>query len=112
MFCFLADTQKQERIEQMIADINKYRKLDKELAELRQKHADLEKDLNEKISEITAERDQLKEQCDVLEKASSSAIVQQQIDDLKRENDELRQTNWKTVEQLDKCSNSPTTSSS
>lgn len=75
LFCVLADTQKQERIEQMIADINKYRKLDKELTELRQKHADLEKDLNEKISEITAERDQLKEQCDVFEKAASPSTI-------------------------------------
>ena len=61
LFSPSADAQKQERIEQMIADINKYKKLDKELTTLRQKHADLEKNLTERITEMTNQRDQLKE---------------------------------------------------
>lgn len=62
-----ADSQKQEKIEQMIADINKYKKLDKELTALKQKHGDLEKECNGKIAEITAERDELKRKCELLE---------------------------------------------
>ena len=60
----LADAQKQERIEQMIADINKYKKLDKELTSLRQKHNEMEKNFTGKINEIVSQRDELQSQCD------------------------------------------------
>ena len=50
----------------MISDINKYKKLDKELTNLRQKHSDSEKDFNVKLTEMTSQRDQLQTQCNQL----------------------------------------------
>ena len=50
----------------MIADINKYKKLDKELTNLRQKHTELEKNLTGKINDIIHQRDELQNQCDQL----------------------------------------------
>lgn len=118
----LADTQKQERIEQMIADINKYKKLDKELTNLRQRHSELDKSLNEKINEISQQRDDLREHCNqlkqqvkeyeqlqtkydkVIQTQSNNAThqIQQEINNLKVKNDELRQRNWKIMEELNK----------
>jgi len=115
-----ADSQKQEKIEQMIADINKYKKLDKELTVLKQKHVELEKDCNNKINEITAERDDLKKQCENLaEQVKSDDVVQkkydqiihhpsliakrqleQELNEFKAKNDQLRQENWKTIEKI------------
>ncbi|CAF2367475.1 unnamed protein product [Rotaria sp. Silwood2] len=117
-----ADTQKQERLEQMIADINKYKKLDKELTNLRQQHNDLDKNLNAKINEVTHQRDeflvhcdQLREQVEQYEKLqikydkliqnqphNSTNEIKQEINDLKTKNDQLRKRNWKIMEELNK----------
>ncbi|CAF3393306.1 unnamed protein product [Rotaria socialis] len=117
-----ADTQKQERIEQMIADINKYKKLDKELTNFRQKYNEIDKNLNEKINEVTHQRDKLRVHCNHLKeqveqyeqlqikydkliqsKSNNSTFqIQQEINKLKAKNDELRQRNWKTMEELNK----------
>jgi len=111
---FLADAQKQERIEQMIADINKYKKLDKELTNFRQKHVELEKNSNSKITEITNQRDELQKQCNQLiekiqqyEKLIQNPTnqVTQELNNLKIENDQLRQSNWKNMERLNKLLN-------
>ena len=117
----LADSQKQERIEQMISDINKYKKLDKELTSLRQKHSELEKSFNTKIAEITTERDELevqykqsKEQVEKYEELQKKYEqlrqnplnhIEQELNDLKIENDQLRQSNWKNMEELNKLLN-------
>jgi chromosome segregation ATPase len=111
---FLADAQKQERIEQMIADINKYKKLDKELTNLRQKHGELEKNLNSKITEITNQRDEVQKQSNQLiekiqqyEKLIQNPTnqVTEELNNLKIENDQLRQSNWKNMEELNKLLN-------
>ncbi|CAF2118028.1 unnamed protein product [Rotaria magnacalcarata] len=117
-----ADTQKQERIEQMIADINKYKKLDKELTNFRQKYNEIDNNLNGKINEVTHQRDGLRVHCNLLKeqveqyeqlqikydkliqsKSNNSTVqIQQEINDLKAKNDELRQRNWKIMEELNK----------
>jgi chromosome segregation ATPase len=111
LFYILADAQKQERIEQMIADINKYKKLDKELTNLRQKHNELEKELNSKINQITHQRDELKANCDTLKDKiqqyeklpiKSNNALEQELSNLKTQNDQLRQDNWKIMEDLNK----------
>jgi SMC interacting uncharacterized protein involved in chromosome segregation len=121
MFSFLADAQKQERIEQMIADINKYKKLDKELTNLRQQHSELEKNFNSKITEITNQRDELKTQYDQLKEKiqqyeqlqikydqliqNPTHQVAQELNDLKTKNDQLRQSNWTKMGELNKLIN-------
>ncbi|CAF3454790.1 unnamed protein product [Rotaria sp. Silwood1] len=117
-----ADTQKQEKIEQMIADINKYKKLDKELTSLRQKHNELDKNLNAKINDIAHQRDELLAHCDQLKEQvqeyeqletkydkliqsqpnNPTNEIKQEINDLKTKNDQLRQRNWKIMEELNK----------
>ena len=106
----------------MIADINKYKKLDKELADLRQKHSELEKNLNSKIAEVTCERDKLQAYCDQLkakvqqykelqikydqlkmnQTSASNSEIQQEIDKIKAENDQLRKNNWRNMEELNR----------
>jgi len=56
------DIQKQERIEQLLADLNKYKKIDydKELNTLQLKYTELEKGLSLKINDLTHQRDDLK----------------------------------------------------
>jgi chromosome segregation ATPase len=121
----LADTQKQERIEQMVADINKYKKIDRDLSALQTKHTELEKDLTFKLDNITHQRDdlqksseQLKEKLQQYEqlqikydefiqnqtKSSNIDELQQELNELKAKNDVLRQRNWKIMEQLNKLS--------
>jgi predicted nucleic acid-binding Zn-ribbon protein len=91
----------------MIADINKYKKLDKELTNLRQKHAELEKTMNCKISDITTERDQLQTEYNQLKNQLENPTnhLEQELNDLKIENDQLRQSNWKNMEELNKLLN-------
>jgi DNA repair exonuclease SbcCD ATPase subunit len=106
----------------MIADINKYRKLDKELTSLRQKHDELDKNLNSKINEITLERDELQITCDqlkekvqqyeqlkikydqLIQKRSKIPAnkLQEELNELKIHNDQLRQRNWKIMDELNK----------
>ncbi|CAF4050999.1 unnamed protein product, partial [Adineta steineri] len=120
-----ADAQKQERIEQMIADINKYKKLDKELTTLRQKHNELDKSLNAKIDDVSCQRDELQITCDQLkekvqnyeqlQKKYNQLVqnqsnkpaneLQEELNDLKTKNDQLRQRNWKIMEELNKLLN-------
>jgi predicted nucleic acid-binding Zn-ribbon protein len=119
---FLADAQRQERMEQMIADINKYKKLDKELTNLRQQHQVLEKDFNSKIENITHQRDGLQVHCDQLKEKiqqyeqlqikynqliqnNSTNANQQELNTLKAKNDQLQQQNCKLTEELNKFSN-------
>lgn len=122
---FSADSQKQERLEQMIADINKYRKLDKELTSLRQKHAELEKTSSAKIDEIVEQRDELSKTCEdlkskirqceqtkvkydqLMKNQSNKSLIklQDELNDLKAQNDQLRQRNWKIMEELNKLLN-------
>ena len=121
----LADSQKQERLEQMIADINKYRKLDKELTNLRQKHSELEKTSSTKIEEIAEQRDELKKTCEdlkskihqceqikakydqLMKNQSNKSLIklQDELNDIKAQNDQLRQRNWKIMEELNKLLN-------
>jgi uncharacterized coiled-coil DUF342 family protein len=105
----------------MIADINKYKKLDKELTNLRQKHNELEKELNSKINHITHERDELKANCDKLKEKvqqyeklpmKPNNKIEQELNDLKIQNDQLRQNNWKTMEELNKLLKQQNTKSS
>lgn len=98
----------------MIADINKYKKLDKELTTLRQKHTELEKDSQRKLSEMTKERDDLQVQYEQLQDKlrqyeqtkNSPEELQQQIEQLKIENNQIRQSNWKGMDEVNKSSNS------
>ncbi|CAF3816364.1 unnamed protein product [Adineta steineri] len=120
-----ADAQKQERIEQMIADINKYKKINKDLSILQQKHKDLEKNSNLKLNELIKQRNELQKSYDYLKekvqqydqlKAKYDELVQsqaqmknveeleQELIEVKAKNDLLRQRNWKVMEQLNKHS--------
>ena len=107
----LADAQKQERIEQMMADMNKYKKADKELTVLRQKHLELEQVYETTVNDLTVERDQLQVQCDQLkvkmldyEQSAdpNTDDLRQQLNGFKAKNDQLRQRNWKIMEELNR----------
>jgi len=117
----LADAQKQERIEQMIADINRYKKIDKDLSTLQQKHKELEKNSNSKLNDLIHQRDELQKSCDQLREklqqyeqlkikhdelnqTSNNDELQQELNEVKAKNDVLRQRNWKIMEQLNKLS--------
>lgn len=105
----------------MIADINKYKKMDKELAALHQKHNELERNFDGKIAEIAKERDELQSQCEQLKgrvqqfeqlEVKYDQLVQnpanhieQELSQLKSENDRFRQSNWKKMEEVNKLSN-------
>jgi len=105
----------------MIADINKYKKLDKELTNLRQQHSELEKNFNSEITEITNQRDELKIQYDQLKEKiqqyeqlqikydqliqNPTHQVTQELNDLKTKNDQLRQSNWTKMGELNKLIN-------
>ncbi|UJR30157.1 hypothetical protein I4U23_017697 [Adineta vaga] len=118
-----ADAQKQERIEQMIADINKYKKIDKDLMILQQKHKELEKNSKTKLNDLIQQRNELQKSCEKLKeqlqddeqiKIQYDQLIQNQtqvtnLDELQQElvevklkNDKLRQRNWKIIEQLNK----------
>ncbi len=123
LFFCLADIQKQERIDQMMIDINKYKKIDKDLSALQEKHNELEKSLNLKLNNITQQRDDLQKTCDKLKekvqeyeqmkqkydqlnenqtKTTNINELQQELNEAKAKNDLLRQRNWKIMEQLNK----------
>ena len=116
-FSLLADAQKQEKIEQMIADINKYKKLDKELSTLRQKYQDLEKNFTSQVSTLTEQRDSLQEQCEKHQEhlrdcdqvfadtaSKSSEQLARELADLKAKNDQIRQQNWKVMDDINRLS--------
>lgn len=109
----LADAQKQERIEQMVADLAKYRKIDKEIGVYRQKNEDLEKNFIDKFNEIRRERDQFEQR--LIQINSKSQNVEQEDEDetnvnqlekdlneAKKKHDLLKQRNCKIIEQLTK----------
>ena len=94
-----------------MADVNKYKKADKELTALRQKHRELEQAHEAKVNELTLERDQLQVQCDQLnlkmheheQSADPSADdLRQQLNGFRAKNDQLRQRNWKIMEELNR----------
>jgi uncharacterized coiled-coil DUF342 family protein len=103
----------------MTADLNKYKKIDKDLLTLRQKHNELEQNLNSKLNDLIQERDNLKKSYDELKeqvqqyeqiKIKYDQLVQtphlvdlqQELNEVKSKNDLLRQRNWKIIEQLNK----------
>jgi FtsZ-binding cell division protein ZapB len=107
----------------MVADINKYKKIDRDLIALQTKHTELEKDLTFKLDNITHQRDELQKSSEQLKeklrqyeqlqikydefiqnqtKSSNIDELQQELNELKAKNDVLRQRNWKIMEQLNK----------
>lgn len=98
----------------MISDINKYKKMDKESTTLREKFAELEKTSQTKLTEMTKERDDLQTQCEELKEklrqheqtSKTSTETEEKIHQLKSENNQIRQSNWKAMEDVNKLSNS------
>ncbi len=102
----------------MILDLNTYKKIDKDLSELEEKHNELEKSLNAKLDDITHQRDDLQNTCAELKAkvqeyeqlktnydgSSNLEQLQQELNEVKAKNDLLRQRNWKIIEQLNKLS--------
>ena len=101
----------------MIADINKYKKLDKELTSLRQKHQELEKSVNSQVSSLTQQRDDLQEQCEkykehlhdydeVVKNVSSKSKdqLERELNEFKAKNDQIRQQNWKFMDDINRLS--------
>jgi len=109
----------------MIADINKYKKIEKDLNRLQTKHHELEKNFNLKLNDLTQQRDNLQKSCDQLKEKvqqfeqlkikydqliqnqtqfSNIDELQQELNEAKAKNDLLRQRNWKIMEQLNKLS--------
>jgi len=105
----------------MIADINRYKKIDKDLSTLQQKHKELEKNSNSKLNDLIHQRDDLQKSCDQLREkiqqyeqlkikhdelnqTSNNDELQQELNEVKAKNDVLRQRNWKIMEQLNKLS--------
>ncbi|CAF1212401.1 unnamed protein product [Adineta ricciae] len=121
-----ADAQKQERIEQMLIDLNKYKKIDKDLAALQQKHKGLEKSSKTKLNDLIQERNELQKSCEKLQEqlqqdeqikhqydelvqnqtqVANLDELQQELAEVKAKNDTLRQRNLKIMEQLNKLRN-------
>ena len=106
----------------MTNDLNKYKKIDKDLSALRSKHVELEKNLNTKLDVVTQQRDDLQKSYEKLneqiqqyeqmkikydQNSSSTSItneLQDELNEVKAKNDRLRQRNWKVMEQLNKLS--------
>lgn len=110
---YLADIQKQERIDQMLIDINKYKKIEKDLIALQEAHRELEKSSKKKLNRLTHERndlqkshDELQEQLDKYEYSEPTSPdidrLQQEVIEAKEKNNLLRQRNCKILEQLNK----------
>lgn len=123
LFFCLADDQKQERIEQMIVDLSKYKKIETDLNTLRRKYAELKENQNADLNDLIDQRDQLTKICEQLkEKAqkckelkikcdqlaqnetetSNLAQLQQELNEAKARNDLLQQRHMKILEQLNK----------
>jgi chromosome segregation ATPase len=118
----LVDAQKQDRIEQMIADLKRYKKIDMDLSTCRQKIRDVENDLQKKIDDATHERDRLDEQCRQLteriqqyeqwkrekdeqhadDEQLAMAQLEQDLNSAKSKNERLQQRHCKIMEQLNK----------
>ncbi|CAF3208425.1 unnamed protein product [Rotaria sp. Silwood2] len=120
---FLADAQKQERIEQMLEDLNKYKKIDKDLSLFQKKSNELKENLNTKLNNITQQRDDLEKTREKLEEkiqqygqlkikydqlvqneteTSDLDQLQQELKKVKDQNDVLTQRNFKITEQLNR----------
>ena len=97
------DTQKQNRIEQLINDLNKYKKIEKDLQSLQSKHQELETNFNSKLTNLTEQRDQLRQTCDELTNQIPTD-PNPELTDLKTKNDLLKQRNGKIMDQLNKLS--------
>ena len=110
----LADAQKQDRIEQMVADLNRYKKIDKDLTVLRQKHQELEKNSPTKLKELTEQRDELEQLChelrakveqfDQLKRPPTEATdsLVHDLLEVKAKHELLQQRNCKLIEQFQK----------
>ena len=98
----------------MISDMNKYKKMDKELTTLQQKYTELEKTSQTILTERTKERDDYQIQCEELKEklrqseqtSKTSTETEEKIQQLKSENNQIRQSNWKAMEDVNKLSNS------
>ncbi|CAF2878724.1 unnamed protein product [Rotaria sp. Silwood2] len=118
-----ADAQKQERIEQMLEDLNKYKKIDKDLSLFQKKSNELKENLNTKLNNITQQRDDLEKTREKLEEkiqqygqlkikydqlvqneteTSDLDQLQQELKKVKDQNDVLTQRNFKITEQLNR----------
>ncbi|CAF0938633.1 unnamed protein product [Rotaria sordida] len=118
-----ADAQKQERIEQMFDDLNKYKKIDKDLIIFQKKYNELKENLNIKLDNITQQRDELEKTCEELEvkiqqyeqlkikydqfiqnetETTNIDQLQQELNEVKNKNDLLRQRNLKITKHLNK----------
>jgi chromosome segregation ATPase len=103
----------------MANDINKYKKIEKDLNTLQINYNELEKGLNLKLNNIIHQRDNLQRSCDELKdktqeyeqlkikydqlySGSNIDQLQQELNEAKTKNDLLRQRNWKIMEQLNK----------
>ena len=110
----------------MLIDLNKYKKIDKHLAALQQKHKGLEKNSKTKLNDLIQERNELQKSCEKLQEqlqkdeqvksqydelmqnqtqVTNLDELQQELAEVKAKNDTLRQRNWKIMEQLNKLRN-------
>ena len=131
MLIDLADSQKQERIEKMIFDLKKYKKIDTDLNLAREQFNELRQNLNLKLNDLIDQRDQLQMSCNQLEEkaqeyeqlqikydqlirnqlpTSNFDQLQQELNDVKAKNDLLKQRHRKIIEQLNKQSHQQETS--
>ena len=107
VFRNLVDTQKQARIDQLVNDLNKYKKMEKDLQSLQEKHLELENNFQSKLTDLTEQRDHLHDLTNELQSQIEShqtnrTPLEQELIELKMKNDLLRQRNWKIMEQLNK----------
>ena len=106
----------------MIADINKYKKLDKELSNFRQKYQEMETNCQKQIDEVMNERDELRIELEKLKenltnhqqlqieyeqlaRNSSNTTreeLEKELEDLKLKNDQLTQESWKVAQEINR----------
>jgi len=83
-------------------DLNKYKKIDRDLNNLQTKHSELEKNLTEKLNNLIDERDQLQtkyEQFKIQNQTSDLSQLEEEFNELQTKNNLLKQR-----EQLNKLS--------
>lgn len=73
----LVDTQKQERIEQLINDLNKYKKIEKDFQSFQEKHLELENNFHSKLTDLTEQRDHLRQLTEQLQSQIQSHEIEQ-----------------------------------
>ncbi|CAF1476375.1 unnamed protein product [Rotaria sp. Silwood1] len=116
-----ADAQKQERIEQMLNDLHKYKKIDKDLSIFQKKYDELKENLDTKLNDVTQQYDELEETSKQLKEklqqyeplkikydqliqndteTSNFDQLQQELNELKAKNEVLTQRNIMFVTKL------------